>query len=373
METRARFILLGFFTLAVIMAGFGFVYWLNYAGTLGEQATYRIRFQDTVSGLRPGSAVLFNGIRVGEVKSLRLDPEDPRAVTATISVDRNTPVRADTKADIFTQGLMGSPTVSLQGGEAGAQPFAQAGKESPLLVAAPDAGRDIMLAAREALRRLDSVLVENAEPLRDTIANLKSFTDALARNSDRVDSIAKGLERMVGGSDKAAVASFDLSAPADIPGVANVPSEQLVIPEPTATLLLDTRRILFKSGSDEAASFPDAQWADNLPKLIQSRLVQSFENAKYGRVAGDIDDFDAKYKLLIDLRKIRLADTPAPTSEVEIGAKVMTDGQIVAARVFRATAPANATGAPGAAAAIDAAFGTVVKEIIPWTIGVLAK
>jgi phospholipid/cholesterol/gamma-HCH transport system substrate-binding protein len=74
METRARFVLLGFFTLAVIFAGFGFVYWLNYGGTSGEQTAYRIRFQDTVSGLRPGSAVLFNGIRVGEVKSLRLEP-----------------------------------------------------------------------------------------------------------------------------------------------------------------------------------------------------------------------------------------------------------------------------------------------------------
>jgi phospholipid/cholesterol/gamma-HCH transport system substrate-binding protein len=122
METRARFVLLGFFTLAVIVAGFGFVYWLNYAGTMGEQAIYRIRFQDTVSGLRPGSAVLFNGIRVGEVRSLRLNPETPREVTAVISIERGTPVRADTRIEIYTQGLMGSPTISLQGGDARRRP-----------------------------------------------------------------------------------------------------------------------------------------------------------------------------------------------------------------------------------------------------------
>ena len=67
MEIRARYVLIGAFTLAVIAAGFGFVYWLNNAGGLRERAVYRVRFEGSVSGLLAGSAVLFNGIRVGEV------------------------------------------------------------------------------------------------------------------------------------------------------------------------------------------------------------------------------------------------------------------------------------------------------------------
>jgi phospholipid/cholesterol/gamma-HCH transport system substrate-binding protein len=67
METRANYVLIGLFTLAVIAGAFGFVYWFNTIGGAGERATYRIVFDGSVSGLRTGASVLFNGIRVGEV------------------------------------------------------------------------------------------------------------------------------------------------------------------------------------------------------------------------------------------------------------------------------------------------------------------
>ena len=54
-------------------------------------------------------------------------------------------------------------------------------------------------AARDTLRRLDTVLTDNAEPLRNTMANLNTFTGALARNSDKLDGIVAGLERLTGG------------------------------------------------------------------------------------------------------------------------------------------------------------------------------
>ena len=58
---------------------FGFVYWLNNAGGLSERTVYQVRFENTVSGLLPGAAVLFNGIRVGEVTGLQLDPTSAEA------------------------------------------------------------------------------------------------------------------------------------------------------------------------------------------------------------------------------------------------------------------------------------------------------
>ena len=97
METRAPYTLIGMFVLAVIAAAFGFVYWLHNTGSLTERAIYRIRFENTVSGLLTGAAVLFNGIRVGEVTALALDGNNPNLVTATVAVAASTPVRADTK------------------------------------------------------------------------------------------------------------------------------------------------------------------------------------------------------------------------------------------------------------------------------------
>ena len=116
METRARYALIGVFMLAVIVAGFAFVYWLNNTGGIGARASYQVRFQSSVSGLLVGSAVLFNGIRVGEVTDLQLDAKNPSNVIATIGVVPGTPIRADTDVNVETQGLTGGAVISLRGG-----------------------------------------------------------------------------------------------------------------------------------------------------------------------------------------------------------------------------------------------------------------
>ncbi len=104
METRARYALIGLFMLAVIAASFGFVYWLENKGGFGQRDYYRLRFESSVSGLLAGSAVLFNGIRVGEVTGLTLDPAHPEDVLVTIGVVHNTPVRSDTQVGLESAG-----------------------------------------------------------------------------------------------------------------------------------------------------------------------------------------------------------------------------------------------------------------------------
>ena len=78
METRAPFVVVGAFVLAAIAAVFGFVYWLHNSGGLGPRASYHVQFDGSVPGLLVGAAVLFNGIRVGEVTDLGLAPDSPR-------------------------------------------------------------------------------------------------------------------------------------------------------------------------------------------------------------------------------------------------------------------------------------------------------
>jgi phospholipid/cholesterol/gamma-HCH transport system substrate-binding protein len=109
METKARYVLIGLFTLGVILAAFGFVFWLHNTGGMGQRSPYRIEFDKTVSGLLVGSAVLFNGIKVGEVTALELNPQRPDVVTASVAIDPRTPVRADTAVGMDFQGLTGAP------------------------------------------------------------------------------------------------------------------------------------------------------------------------------------------------------------------------------------------------------------------------
>lgn len=374
METGARYTLVGLFTLAAIMAGFAFVYWLHNVGGVGERSAYQVRFEDGVSGLRAGSGVLFNGMRVGEVTALRLSATHPRAVVATIAIDRGTPVRADTEVSVETQGLMGAPSVVLKGGQASSPPKPEAAGGPPLLVADAGASQDTMATARTVLRRIDGILVENAEPLRTTLANLKIFTDALARNSDKLETIVAGIERMTGGGPAATPPTlFDLAAPSDFAPVEKPPAAQLVVADPTAVVALETQRLLTGTPGGETGAFADAQWSDTLPRLFQSRILQSFENAGYKTVNRPFESLTVDVQLLVDLRAFRILRGDETTAEVAFGAKLVgSDGKIVDARLFRVTAPAPAaTDAKGAAAALNQTFARAMHELVPWTLGKL--
>jgi len=374
METRAPYALIGLFVLAIIGAVFGFVYWLNNTGGLAERTVYRIRFENNVSGLLNGAAVLFDGIHVGEVTGLRLDPGHPKQVIATVAVVATTPVRADTKIGLEYQGLTGVPVVSMLGGGSAASPLAASSPaEPPLLVADPDAGQSMTEAARQALRRVDMLLADNADSIKSTIADLNTFAAALARNSGRVDAILGGLEHMVGGGAAKAVVPtyYDLTAPNTFPPAEKASKAQLIVADPTALVSLDTERFIFAPGVGEAPAVDVAQWSDTIPKMLQARIVQSFENSKYvGAVAPPMEGLAADYQLVIDIRSLRIAPGPtgSPVAQVEFAAKLVDgNGRIVGPRTVSAYAPAADTHAAGAAAAIDTAFGEAATDLVVWT------
>ena len=248
METRAPFIVVGAFVLAAIGAVFGFVYWLHNTAGTGARTVHHVQFEGSVSGLLVGAAVLFNGIRVGEVTNLGLVADSPRQVDATIAVASGTPVHSDTKVGLDFQGLTGVPVITLEGGkEVGAS------TDMKVLVADPAAGQSMTQAARNALGRVDSVLAENAEPLKSTIANLKIFTEGLAKNTGGLDSIVAGLVKMTGGGEPAIPKTlYDLSLPSEFASPKKPLNEQLVMPTPTAILLLDTQRFLIAPNRDLA-------------------------------------------------------------------------------------------------------------------------
>src|SRR5215813_7557070 len=149
METRANYVVVGLFTLVMIAGGFGFVYWFSRAGDGSERATYRVVFDGAVSGLRTGGWVLFNGIKVGEVSDLKLNPQNPRQVMATIVVDKAVPIRADTRVGLDFQGLTGIASISIKGGAPDAAPLVAENGGPPLLVADPTATQDVTATIRE--------------------------------------------------------------------------------------------------------------------------------------------------------------------------------------------------------------------------------
>ena len=139
--------------------------------------------------MRVGSAVLFNGIRVGEVTQLALNPEKPTQVTAMLQVNKATPIRSDTRVGLEFAGLTGIASVSLRGISATTTLLEKEEGEPPTLHADPNAGQDMMGAAREVLSKAMDVITDNQEALRKAMQNLVTFTDSLARNAGNIDEI----------------------------------------------------------------------------------------------------------------------------------------------------------------------------------------
>jgi phospholipid/cholesterol/gamma-HCH transport system substrate-binding protein len=191
MERKANYVLIGLFTLAAIAAAFAFVFWIHYTSDKKQGVAYRVIFDGAVSGLRVGSSVLFNGIRVGEVTALRLNADSPSQVTALILVNKATPIRADTYVGLEFTGLTGIASVSLKGISATTPLLEKEEGEPPTLKADISASQDMMQAARDVLAKLDAVITGNQEALHKSVQNLETFTDTLARNADGIDAVIK--------------------------------------------------------------------------------------------------------------------------------------------------------------------------------------
>lgn len=201
METKANYIVTGIFTLAVIVGAFGFIFWFQNTGASSERVAYRVVFDGSVSGLRTGSSVTFNGIRAGEVTSLGLDAADPRKVVALLMLDRGVPVRSDTKVGLQFQGLTGLAEIALVGGAADAAPISGQHGAPPTLYAGATAGADVTQQARDVLARIDGLVAANETTLHVSLQNIQTVTTTLASNSERLDKILAGLESLTGSGD----------------------------------------------------------------------------------------------------------------------------------------------------------------------------
>lgn len=368
METTARYTLIGSFVLAVTLAGFAFVYWLQNTGGLGDRQLVRVRFQSSVSGLLKGSNVLFNGIRVGEVTGIELSGETPKEVLVTLAIDSATPIRADTAINVDFQGLTGAPVIELSGGEATAAlltPWPDGGP--PIVFASPDSTLSLTQSARGTLTRLDKVIDDNSEALHSAIQGISKFADVLGRNSERIDGILAGLERFAG-SNKQKPGIYTLTARAGKADCPANPLPQLVIPEPAAPMAFNADKVIVLGDPPDGTPFDKAQFTDNIPSVVQSKIIESFENSGcFTSVTRPLDNLEPSTQLQADIRQFAIVMKPEPAADVEIALKFVTaDGQIAGSRVFEQRALLSATDGPSAVSALDKAFGQVLADALRW-------
>jgi cholesterol transport system auxiliary component len=169
---------------------------------------------------------------------------------------------------------------------------------------------------------------------------------------------------------KSAPETYDLSVPSGAGAIAGSSQAQILVPETTALAALNSERIVVMNGS-RVSYYPDAQWTDRLPKVLQTKIIQTFEASKRARAAGRPGEgLSIDYQLLTEVRAFQYDAGGDRSARVEIYAKVLNDrnGRVVAAKLFTASVPVQADSGAAVVNALDAALNQVLIELVTWTL-----
>ena len=147
---------------------------------------------------------------------------------------------------------------------------------------------------------------------------------------------------------------------------------QILIAEPSALKSLDSENVVIKPTAAEVQYLKGAQWADRLPKVVQARLAQAFqETGRLGGVGKPGEGLAIDYQIITEIRSFEIRLDGGDRAEVELFVKVLNDrnGTVRAASSFHATAPVSGTDSAAFTAALDSAFRSASGEIVEWAIG----
>ncbi|MDJ0944987.1 MAG: MlaD family protein [Kiloniellales bacterium] len=192
METRANYLLVGSFVLALALGLIGFVIWLAKVQFDTQFSRYDIYFESSITGLQVGGQVKYRGITVGEVTSITIDPSDVTRVLVTIEVEADTPVREDTVATLNLLSLTsGALFIQLTGGSHVSPPLiAKPGQRLPVIRSEPLAFDKLIGSIDDILIQVADILnAENRQAISQTLQNVATITAALAERREEIDQL----------------------------------------------------------------------------------------------------------------------------------------------------------------------------------------
>jgi len=202
-ETRAHYALVGAVVILMSVAAAVFVIWLGQYSFDQETVEYDVVFSGPVRGLSESGEVRFNGIKVGEITRLGLDPSNPNRVIARIRVDAETPIKEDSVAQVEPQGLTGVSYIQITGGTPDAPRLRRApGQRTPPVIFAKEGpiegfvanAEDVMREAGQALRQVQVLLRdENIDEFSEFLANLNEISETVNENKEMFERISSAV------------------------------------------------------------------------------------------------------------------------------------------------------------------------------------
>jgi cholesterol transport system auxiliary component len=165
-----------------------------------------------------------------------------------------------------------------------------------------------------------------------------------------------------------APATFDLNAPRTGYRTGGRGRAILLVQEPTALQAYDSERIVVKTEAGSISYLTGAQWSDRLPRLLQSRIIQAFENSgRAGAVGRPGQRLQASLQLASEIRAFEL-QAGSREAVIELSIKLVDDrtGTIRAAQLVSGRAPAEAINGAQGTAALDRALAAMLLQLVPF-------
>ncbi|NDW05344.1 ABC-type transport auxiliary lipoprotein family protein [Jiella pacifica] len=167
--------------------------------------------------------------------------------------------------------------------------------------------------------------------------------------------------------------TFEIASPTNV-SVQSGSRAQLLIPEPTAIKTLDSEKIVVKTAPYAIEYLAQSQWSDRLPRMVQLRLLQAFENTgRIGAVGVPGQGLAIDYQLIMEIRRFEIETAGAATARIDISVKALNDrtGSVRQTKIFSAAAPVGGAGNSAYVAALNRAFDQISGEIVTWTLGLI--
>ena len=198
METKASYLIVGTFTMILLLGIVSAMVWLAGVELDEEFAYYDLYFEGSVTGLKVGNPVRYRGVPVGAVTDMRINPDNVEQVKVTIEVPNETPIKVDAVATLEFQGITGIAFVQITGGTPDAADLRPVpGQGNPVIASKPSELQAVIEAAPELLNRF-IVLIDNANKLlggdnqknfADAMANIKTISGSLAAGSGDIQAV----------------------------------------------------------------------------------------------------------------------------------------------------------------------------------------
>jgi phospholipid/cholesterol/gamma-HCH transport system substrate-binding protein len=212
METRAGYVLVGLFVVALFVAAVGGAILLGDIQLDQKTRPFRIDFSGSVTGLSEGSSVRYRGVPVGSVSGIKINPNNVEQIDVVIEVDSNVPIKTDMVAVLESQGLTGIGYIEIQGGTQAAADLLATDGAIPVLRSRPSNLEQVFKSAPEIASQLVVLMAraerflkpENEKAFGDILAGLSTLTTSLADKApdienaiDATTSAARQLEESV--------------------------------------------------------------------------------------------------------------------------------------------------------------------------------